>query len=97
MREQELRELAAKRGRIAALLTLGTMVVYFGFVLLVAWGKPLLATILRPGLSVGILLGSFVIVAAWVMTGIYVRWANRHYDAAVRRLSQKNEKDGGAS
>lgn len=95
MREQELRELAARRGRIAAGLTIATMVVYFGFILLVAWGKPMLATRLHPGLSVGILLGSFVIIAAWAMTGIYVRWANKHYDAAVRRLSEK--KDGDAS
>ena len=95
MREQELRELAARRGRIAASLTVGTMVVYFGFILLVAWGKPFLATLVRPGLSIGILLGSFVIIASWVMTGIYVRWANRHYDEAVRRLSEK--KDGDAS
>jgi uncharacterized membrane protein (DUF485 family) len=95
MREQELRELAARRGRIAAGLTVGTMVVYFGFILLVAWGKPLLATLVHPGLSVGILLGSFVIVASWAMTGIYVQWANRHYDGAVRRLSEK--KDGETS
>lgn len=95
MQERELRELAAKRGRIAAALTVSTMVVYFGFILLVAWGKPLLAIRVHPGLSVGILLGSFVIIAAWVLTGIYVRWANRHYDEAVKRLSE--QKTEGAS
>jgi len=94
MQERELRELAAKRGRIAAGLTVGTMVVYFGFILMVAWGKPLLATRLHPGLSVGILLGSFVIITAWALTGIYVRWANRHYDEAVKRLSAKKTEGG---
>jgi uncharacterized membrane protein (DUF485 family) len=90
MSHDDLRDVAARRGRIAALLTVGTMVVYFGFILLVAWGKPLLATRVHPGLSIGMLLGSFVIVASWVMTGVYVWWANRHYDTVVRRLSKKN-------
>jgi uncharacterized membrane protein (DUF485 family) len=39
-----------------------------------------------PGLSLGILLGVVVIVTAWVLIWIYVRWANAHYDAAVARL-----------
>ena len=39
---------------------------------------------LVPGLSLGILLGALVIVAAWVLIWIYVRWANTHYDAAVQ-------------
>jgi uncharacterized membrane protein (DUF485 family) len=34
------------------------------------------------------LLGALVIVAAWVLTWIYVRWANTHYDASVDRLRQ---------
>jgi uncharacterized membrane protein (DUF485 family) len=32
------------------------------------------------------LLGSLVIVVAWVLTWIYVRWANTHYDNSVRGL-----------
>jgi uncharacterized membrane protein (DUF485 family) len=59
------------------------MVLYFGFILLVAFAKPLLTTPVLPGLSLGILLGALVIVAAWVLIWIYVRWANRHYDIAV--------------
>jgi len=62
------------------------MAVYFGFILLVAFDKPLLGRLLRPGLSLGTLLGVLVIVAAWVLIWVYVRWANRHYDPAVRAL-----------
>jgi uncharacterized membrane protein (DUF485 family) len=62
------------------------MIVYFGFVLLVAFNKPLLAMLLIPGLSLGILLGALVIVVAWALTWIYVRWANRHYDVSVDGL-----------
>jgi uncharacterized membrane protein (DUF485 family) len=83
---EQLQALDAARWRIALGLTVAMMVLYFGFILLVAYGKPLLATIVIPGLSLGILLGALVIVAAWVLIWIYVRWANRHYDAAVDAL-----------
>jgi uncharacterized membrane protein (DUF485 family) len=75
--------LAAARWRIAIGLTIAMMVVYFGFILLVAFNKPLLATLIAPGLSLGMLLGVVVILAAWVLIWIYVRWANSHYDAAI--------------
>ena len=75
--------LAAARWRIAIGLTIAMMVVYFGFILLVAFNKPLLATLIAPGLSLGMLLGVLVILAAWVLIWIYVRWANTHYDAAI--------------
>jgi uncharacterized membrane protein (DUF485 family) len=71
---------------MAISLTVLMMVVYFGFILLVAFGKPLLGTLVAPGLSLGMLIGALVIVVAWVLTWIYVRWANRHYDAALREL-----------
>jgi uncharacterized membrane protein (DUF485 family) len=81
-----LRAVSAARWRIAISLTIAMMVVYFGFILLVAFNKPLLGTLLIPGLSLGMLLGVFVIICAWVLTWVYVRWANRHYDASVLEL-----------
>lgn len=77
---------AGRRFRIAITLTLVMMVVYFGFILLVAFDPKLLGVVLTPGLSVGILLGAGVILVAWVLTGAYVRWANDHYDAALDRI-----------
>jgi uncharacterized membrane protein (DUF485 family) len=67
-------------------LTAAMMVVYFGFILLVAFNKPLLGRIVTPGLSLGILLGALVIVVAWILTWVYVSWANRHYDSAIEEL-----------
>jgi uncharacterized membrane protein (DUF485 family) len=81
-----LEEVAAARWRIAIGLTVAMMVVYFAFILLVAFAKPLLGTLVVPGLSLGILLGALVIVFAWVLTWVYVSWANTHYDSAIRRL-----------
>jgi uncharacterized membrane protein (DUF485 family) len=81
-----LEAVAAARWRIALSLTIAMMTVYFGFILLVAFNKPLLGTLVANGLSLGMLFGALVIVAAWVLTWIYVRWANSHYDAAIRDL-----------
>jgi uncharacterized membrane protein (DUF485 family) len=93
MSGKDLRRVAAARQRIALVLTASTMFVYFGFILLVAWGKGFLGGLVVPGLSVGMALGSFVILTSWVLTGVYVWWANRHYDGAVEALSAK-ERDG---
>jgi uncharacterized membrane protein (DUF485 family) len=86
---QELKALDAARWRVAVLLTAAMMVLYFGFILLVAYDKPLLTRQVVPGLSLGILLGALVIVAAWVLIGIYVRWANTHYDTAIDAMRRR--------
>jgi uncharacterized membrane protein (DUF485 family) len=92
MRDDDARgltDLAAAQWRLALRLTAAMMAVYFGFILLVAFDKPLLGRILVPGLSLGTLLGALVIVAAWVLIWVYVRWANTHYDARVRSLRKE--------
>jgi uncharacterized membrane protein (DUF485 family) len=99
-RSRALEILAARRWRIALALTASMLVTYFGFVLLVAYDKPLMGSIVVPGLSVGILLGALVILVAWGLTGIYVRWANRVYDvelARVRVLGDAGKSEKGAS
>ena len=85
-RPEVLKRLAAAQWRLALGLTAAMMAVYFGFILLVAFAKPLLGTLLRPGLSLGTLLGALVIVAAWALIWLYVRWANGHYDRTVASL-----------
>ncbi len=82
-RNLPLEALAASRWRVALALTVAMMLVYFGFILLVAFNKPLLGVQLIDGLSLGMLLGALVIVVAWVLMWVYVRWANTHYDAAI--------------
>jgi uncharacterized membrane protein (DUF485 family) len=85
-RKESIRKLSADRWRIAVILTVCMVAIYFGFILLIAFDKPLMGTLLTPGLSVGILLGVLVILSAWVLTTIYVRWANRVYDDKIAKL-----------
>jgi uncharacterized membrane protein (DUF485 family) len=89
-----LEAVSAARWRIAITLTVVMMAVYFGFILLVAFNKPLLGMLIAPGLSLGMLLGALVIVVAWVLIWIYVEWANRHYDASVRGLRPSTTAQG---
>ena len=81
-----MQDLARRRWRVAITLTLVMVAIYFGFILLVAYNKPLLGRLISPGLSLGVLLGALVIVLSWITTWIYVRWANTHYDKALREL-----------
>ena len=83
-----LEAVSAARWRIALTLTAAMMAIYFGFILLVAFAKPLLGRVIAPGLSFGMLLGVLVIVAAWVLTWVYVRWANTHYDSRLGGLKR---------
>ncbi len=81
-----LEALASARERIAIVLTLLMIVLYFGFIALVAFARPMLARPVVPGLSLGILLGALVIVASWFLTWVYVRWTAMHYDREIERL-----------
>lgn len=86
-------ELVSKRSRFARLLTFLMLVIYFGFVLLVAFNKQLLATPIGTGVTtIGIPLGVFVIVAAFLLTGIYVRRANGEFDADTRAILEEVKK-----
>lgn len=87
-RKQRLRTLAATQWRIALTLTGAMVVVYFGFIALIAYQKPLMGRLVTPGLSIGILLGALVILATWLLTLGYVWWANTRYDEELARLRE---------
>lgn len=90
-RTAALAALAAERWRVSLWLTGAMMVIYFGFILLIAYNKPLLGSLVVPGLSLGILLGAIVILAAWVLIYIYVRWANTYYDKQISKIQSGEE------
>ena len=89
LESSEFRHLVARRWRVALALTVALFVVYYGFILLVATRRGLLATRVGEVTTLGIVLGIAVLVLAWVLTAVYVVWANRHYDPEVRRLRER--------
>ncbi len=86
-------ELVAKRSSFARLLALTMLVIYFGFVLLVAFAKPFLATPIGSGVTtIGIPLGILVIVSAFILTGLYVRRANGEFDELTKAIIEGAKK-----
>lgn len=89
LQDPEFRAMARKKDLISIVLTAATLVIYFGFILLIAYKRDLFAVRVGGGLTMGVLLGVGVIVASWALTGLYVRWANDKYDAMVARVKEK--------
>ena len=83
-----LRELTRARRRVAIILTILMILLYFGFIGLIAFERQLLARKLTDGLSLGILLGALVIVISWLLTWFYVRWANANYDTVLADIDR---------
>jgi uncharacterized membrane protein (DUF485 family) len=85
----DFRRLVVRRWTISLLLTAALFLAYYGFILLVALDKELLARKIGAVTTLGIPLAVAVIVVAWALTAIYVAWANRGYDRAVDRLKKE--------
>lgn len=82
-------QLVKDRSRFGWLLAFAMLLVYYGFILLIAFNKELLSIPIGNGVTTtGIPIGLFVIVFTVIITGIYVRHANGKYDeltAAIHR------------
>jgi len=90
--------LQARRSRFAWRLA-GLMAgVYFAFILTVAFRPSILAVVV-PGcstLTFGIPVGVAIIVLGFVLTGLYVRRANREFDPELSRLIARYRDERGA-
>ncbi len=89
LEDPEFKELASRKDGISAKLTIVTLGIYYGFIYLIAYQRDLFANKIAGNVTLGVALGIGVILACWVLTGIYVRWANKNYDAMVARLKEK--------
>ena len=80
-------ELKAKRSAYGWWLTLAMMVVYYGFILLVAFNKPFLAQRLGEGVTtMAMPIGFGVIIFTVVITAIYVKRANSEFDSLTDQV-----------
>ena len=93
--DPQFQELVRKRKTFAWILTILMLTIYFGFVLLIAFDKQLLAKSLSGGVTtVGMPLGVAVIVSAFILTGIYVFRANGQFDDMTKKIIAAAEKLG---
>ena len=80
-------ELQSKRSSFGWILTILMMVVYYGYIALIAFNKPFLAQPLGAGVtSLGIPLGMGVIIFTIAITTFYVNRANSEYDELTAEI-----------
>jgi uncharacterized membrane protein (DUF485 family) len=89
----EFKRLVTRRWRISLILTVCLFVLYYGYILMIATQKPFLSQRIGDATTIGIPIGAAVIVISWVLTALYVVWANRYYDAEVSRLRGRLRQD----
>jgi len=77
------------RWMISVTLLIILFVMYYGYVLMVAWSPETMAKKVGENTTFGIVAAVVVIVVAWLMTVIYVYWANTKYDQVVEELKQE--------
>ena len=79
--------LKAKRTSFGWWLTLAGMLSYYGFILLVAFDKPLLSQKIGGGVTtLGMPIGVAVIVFTIIITWIYIRRANSEFDSLTEQI-----------
>ncbi len=79
-------ELEKKRNSLGVTLAVLMLVIYFAFILLVAFFKPLLATPVYGVVTLAFPVGLFVIVSAIGITGFYVSRANSEFDTLTKKI-----------
>ena len=84
----EFKALKSKRWTVSLILLAGVFIVYYGYIMLIAYNKAFMASKISVDsvTTWGIPLGIGTIVIAWILTFIYVLWANSVYDTEVKRL-----------
>ncbi len=86
-------ELVAKRSKYAWTLSIVMLAIYYGFILVIAFAPAILGIPLAPGAAttIGIPIGVLIILAAFVLTGLYVRRANGEFDALNRQIVERSK------
>jgi uncharacterized membrane protein (DUF485 family) len=88
----DFKALVRKRWTVSIALLALLFVSYYGYILLIAADRPLVSQRIGAVTTLAIPLGIGTIVAAWILTGFYVWWANRKYDPEVERLKGQLER-----
>jgi uncharacterized membrane protein (DUF485 family) len=91
LEDPDFKSLSSQKNSISLVLTILELVLYFGFIGLIAFNKPFLASKLSPGAAttIGIPIAVGTILFSWVFTGIYIWWANNKYDLLVKKVKEK--------
>jgi uncharacterized membrane protein (DUF485 family) len=89
-RNPKYQKLIQQRALFGWTLTAVMLIIYFGFILLIGYAPTFLGIpIGNSVITIGLPIGLFVIVSAFVLVGIYVRRANSTYDRLIRDIVEE--------
>lgn len=89
LEDKDFKSLSSQKFAISTILTILELVMYFGFIALIAFNKPFLSQKISGAITIGIPIAVGTIFLSWVLTGIYIRWANNTYDVLVKKVKEK--------
>lgn len=89
LNDPEFKEMARRKHLVTTALTILTLLVYYGFILLIAFRRDFFGEKFTDNIPLGMPIGVGVIVISFILTGIYVRWANTRYDPLVESMKRK--------
>ena len=88
LQSQAFKKLVKNRWNISLTFTFLMLFVYIGFLFVVAYQKDTLKMPVGDSLNLAIIVGIGIIIFSWLITGVYVYWANNYYDAAVKEIKK---------
>jgi len=92
-RNPKYQQLVSERSSLSRMLSIAIIVIYFGFILLVAFAPGFLGAPLAGGVTtVGIPIGLLVIILAFALTGFYVYRANSEFDALTQQIVRETQR-----
>jgi uncharacterized membrane protein (DUF485 family) len=84
----QFQELVKRRNRLAWSLAIIVLVVYYTYILVIAFNPSVFGTPISSDsvITIGIPIGAGIILMSWLMTGLYVNRANNVYDELTDRI-----------
>jgi len=82
------KELVTRRNRLAWTLAILVLVVYYSYILIIAFDPSVFGTPISSEsvITIGIPIGAGIILMCWLLTGLYVNRANKVYDAITEEI-----------
>lgn len=91
----KFQDLVARRGRFAWTLAFVVLIMFYGFVMVVAFNPAALGKPVSEGsmLTVGVAVEFFMFVFFWVLTAVYVKRANTEFDGLTQEIVKEAWKE----
>jgi len=89
LEDSDFKSLSSQKNTISVILTILELVLYFGFIALIAFNKQYLSQKFSGAITNGIPIAVGTIFLSWIFTGIYIFWANNKYDVLVKKVKEK--------